>query len=150
VSEVVSMDVTSLFLKESIIKVCGKGNKERFVPLGERAKLELINYLKNSRNKLLKKYTTNALFINYRGDRMTRKGIWKNLKLALLNAGIYKKNITVHSLRHSFATHLLQNGADLRSVQTLLGHKNIITTEIYTHLNISHIKDSYKKYHSHG
>ena len=150
VSEATSLDLNDLYLQESLVKILGKGNKERLVPVGERAKNELIFYLKNARPLLLKKQPSiQAVFLNYRGQRLTRKGIWKNLKIAANLCGI-KKKFTIHTLRHSFATHLLQNGADIRGVQVLLGHKSINTTEIYTHLNLEHIKKTYQKFHSHS
>jgi len=148
VSEVSGLNVGSVYFKETILQVFGKGSKERYVPVGERALIELKNYLKNGRPLLEKKRkNTNALFLNFRGDRLSRKGIWKNLKEKAIIAGIDKEKITVHTLRHSFATHLLQNGADIRSIQELLGHKSIITTEIYTHLNMTQIKENYNKFH---
>ncbi|MBN2547009.1 MAG: tyrosine recombinase [Spirochaetes bacterium] len=150
VSEVSNLKISSIYFNESVLKVFGKGGKDRYVPIGERAVLELKNYLINSRNYFEKKQKNDYLFLNYRGERLTRKGIWKNLKHACILAGLIDKNFTVHSLRHSFATHLLQNGADLRSVQKLLGHKNIITTEIYTHLDVSHLRDAYDKFHIHS
>lgn len=150
VSEVSNLKISSLYLNESVLKVFGKGGKDRYVPIGERAVFELKNYLKNSRNYFEKKFKNDYLFLNYRGERLTRKGIWKNLKHACIIAGLDDKNFTVHTLRHSFATHLLQNGADLRSVQKLLGHKNIITTEIYTHLDVKHLRQAYDKYHIHS
>ena len=149
VSELSELNIGSVYFKDRLLKVFGKGSKERLVPIGERAINEIEFYIKNSRPFLLKKNKkTDALFLNFRGERLTRKGIWKNLKQAAKLAGI-KKNFSVHSLRHSFATHLVQNGADLRAIQMLLGHKNINTTEIYTHLDISNLKESYNKYHSH-
>jgi integrase/recombinase XerD len=149
VSEVSSLDVSSVYIKERLIKVFGKGSKERYTPVGEQAIKKLEEYLKNSRPILLKENKpTEALYLNFRGERLSRKGIWKNLKIAGMMTGV-KKNFSVHTLRHSFATHLIQNGADLRGVQELLGHKNITTTEIYTHLDLSFIKEVYKKYHSH-
>lgn len=147
VSEVASLNLSSIYLDESLVKVLGKGGKDRFVPLGERARKEIEKYLTCSRPKLLKK-KTDALFLNFRGERISRKGIWKNLKLACIKAGIDAKSITVHSLRHSFATHLLQNGADLRTVQALLGHANIITTEIYIHLDLDDLRDAYYRFNS--
>lgn len=151
VSEVSDLNVGSVYFKESILQVFGKGNKERYVPIGERAINELNNYLKNGRPFLEKdKKKTDALFLNYRGERLSRKGIWRNLKIAAILAGIKNKNFSVHTLRHSFATHLVQNGADISSVQSLLGHKNIVTTEIYTHLDMEHIRRVYNKYHTHS
>jgi integrase/recombinase XerD len=149
VSEVSDLDMSSVYFKERLLQVFGKGRKERYVPIGEQAILKLENYLKNSRSCLCKKdKPTNALFLNFRGERLGRKGIWKNLKICGKMAGI-KKKFSVHTLRHSFATHLVQNGADLRGVQALLGHENIATTEIYTHLDLSHIREVYRKFHSH-
>lgn len=150
VSEVSTLNITSIYHKEMILQVIGKGDKERYVPLSNRALNEINNYLQNARPRLLKKDKfIDALFLNYRGDRLTRKGIWKNLKKAALIAGLIPEKLTVHALRHSFATHLIQNGADLRSVQTLLGHKSILTTEIYTHLDVKHLEEAYSRYHSH-
>lgn len=151
VSELSSLNTDSLFLKESVLKVHGKGGKDRFVPIGERAVHELKNYLIKSRPFFVKNNKKcSSLFLNYRGERLTRKGIWKNLKSTAALAGIKNQSFTVHTLRHSFATHLLQNGADLRSVQKMLGHKSIVTTEIYTHLDLDHIKKVYDKFHIHS
>lgn len=151
VSEVSLLNVGSVYFKESILLVFGKGSKERYVPIGERAIKELKNYMTSARPLLVKKRKkSEALFLNYRGDRISRKGIWKNLKKALFSTDIEHKDISVHTLRHSFATHLIQNGADIRSVQALLGHKNIVTTEIYTHLNTEHLRKVYEKYHVHS
>lgn len=149
VSEISGLNIGSVYFKERVLQVFGKGSKERYVPIGERAITELENYLSKGRPFLVSKTKkTEALFLNFRGERLTRKGIWKNLKINAKLAGI-EKNFTVHSIRHSFATHLIQNGADLRGVQSLLGHKNISTTEIYTHLDLTYIKEIYQKFHSH-
>ncbi len=149
VSELCSLNLSSLYVKERVLQVIGKGSKERYVPIGERALDEINFYLKNSRPFLEKKNKkTEALFLNFRGDRISRKGIWKNLIINAKLAGI-EKHFSVHTLRHSFATHLIQNGADIRAVQMLLGHKSITTTEIYTHLDVEYLKESYKKFHSH-
>lgn len=149
VSELCSLNIDSIYAKERVLRVIGKGSKERYVPIGERALDEINFYLKNGR-PLLKKENKNieALFLNFRGDRITRKGVWKNLVINAKLCGI-EKHFSVHTLRHSFATHLIQNGADIRAVQMLLGHKSITTTEIYTHLDIEHLKEAYKKFHSH-
>lgn len=149
VSEISDLNIGNVYFKERILQVFGKGSKERYVPIGEKAIVEINNYLENGRPFLLKNKQSDALFLNFRGERLSRKGIWLNLKLNAALAGI-KKEITVHSLRHSFATHLIQNGADIRGVQALLGHKNISTTEIYTHLDLSNLKESYNKFHSHS
>lgn len=149
VSEACMLNISSLYLKERVLQVIGKGSKERYVPLGEKVINEINFYLKNSRPFLVKKNKkTEALFLNFRGDRITRKGIWKNLVINAKLAGI-ERHFSVHTLRHTFATHLIQNGASIRAVQMLLGHKNITTTEIYTHLSIEHLKEAYKKFHSH-
>ena len=149
VSELCSLDISSIYQKERVLRVIGKGSKERYVPIGERALDEINFYLKNARHLLEKNNKkTEALFLNFRGDRITRKGVWKNLVIHSKLAGI-KKHFSVHTLRHSFATHLIQNGADIRAVQLMLGHKSINTTEIYTHLDIQHLKEAYKKFHSH-
>ena len=129
VSEIVMLQMNDLFLK-SMIKVTGKGNKQRIIPIGRVAFALLERYLHSIRPNLNKK-NSNFVFLNYRGDPISRKGIWKNLKTHRLLSGI-EKDFTVHSLRHSFATHLIQNGADIRAVQHLLGHKHIMTTKLYS------------------
>ena len=147
VSEVSALNIGSVYFEESILQVFGKGSKERYVPIGQTALKELKKYLNHARPLLERKNKrSEALFLNFRGERLTRKGIWKNLKIAAGMVGIDISKFSVHSLRHSFATHLLQNGADIRSVLELLGHKSIVTTEIYTHLNMNHIKEVYNKY----
>lgn len=146
VSEVCGLDITDLYFEQNIVRVVGKGTKERYVPLGKRASSEIRFYLKYAYPLLDKGKSGGALFLNARGKRISRKGVWKNLKAAAALAGI-KKDFSVHTLRHSFATHLIQNGADIRGIQTLLGHKSINTTEIYTHLDLQHIRDAYDKYH---
>lgn len=146
VSEASGLNIEDIYFTERILRVLGKGSKERYLPLGERALLELQLYLEQGREVLLKKgKASNALFLNYRGDRLGRKGIWKNLKSAAAMAGI-KREFKVHTLRHSFATHLVQNGADIRGIQSLLGHSSINTTEIYTHLDMSNLEKSYDRY----
>lgn len=147
VSEVCGLDVSDLYFEENLLRVVGKGTKERYVPLGKRALDEVRFYLKFAYPLLHKGKSGGALFLNARGQRISRKGVWKNLKIAAGLAGI-KKDFSVHTLRHSFATHLIQNGADIRGIQTLLGHKSINTTEIYTHLDLRHVRDAYDKYHS--
>lgn len=144
VSEVTELKIGDIFFNDNLIKVTGKGDKQRLVPVGSNALFLLKEYLEKARGYFLKKKHSQFLFLNYRGDKLTRKGIWKNLKEAAAKAGIDEK-FTVHSLRHSFATHLIQNGADIRAVQSLLGHKNISTTEIYTHLDMKYVKEIYKK-----
>lgn len=144
VSEICDLTIDDIFIDEKLVKVTGKGDKQRFVPMGARAIQNITDYLEKSRPQLVKSIKQKALFLNFRGERITRKGIWKNLKQNMQLLGI-KKEVTVHTLRHSFATHLVQNGADIRYVQSFLGHKNINTTEIYTHLDMHYIKEIYDK-----
>lgn len=144
VSEICALNIEDIFFDERLVKVTGKGDKQRLVPMGMRAIQNINEYLNNGRSMLVKSIKQNALFLNFRGERITRKGIWKNLKAKMQLLGI-RKDVTVHTLRHSFATHLVQNGADIRYVQNFLGHKSINTTEIYTHLDMHHIKEIYDK-----
>jgi integrase/recombinase XerD len=146
VSELINLDVNSINTDLGYVRCVGKGSKERIIPLGNQAILSLNAYLKGARNKLLKNPKEYALFLNKHGRRLTRQGFWKILKNYAQQAGI-KKEITPHVLRHSFATHLLENGADLRSVQEMLGHVDVTTTQIYTHLNTNNIINIYKKSH---
>ena len=146
ISEVVNLDIDRVDIKEEFLLISGKGNKERVVPFGKRAKVLLEKYINEARPILMKKALTSALFLNYRGERLSRKGIWKMIKAYARQTGI-RKNIKPHTLRHSFATHLIQNGADLRMVQELLGHSDISTTQIYTHLDKGTLIDIHKKYH---
>lgn len=146
VSELLDLDLNSIDTELGYVRCMGKGSKERIIPLGNQAILSLNAYLNWGRNKLLKNPKEYALFLNQHGRRLTRQGFWKILKKYAHLAGI-KKEITPHILRHSFATHLLENGADLRSVQEMLGHVDVTTTQIYTHLNTSNIINIYKKSH---
>ncbi|WP_078432716.1 site-specific tyrosine recombinase XerD [Metabacillus halosaccharovorans] len=147
VSEMINLNLTDAHLTMGFIRCYGKGNKERIVPIGRTATDAIMNYVEGSRSKLMnKKEPTEALFINHHGKRITRQGFWKNLKKIALEANI-KNEITPHTLRHSFATHLLENGADLRAVQEMLGHSDISTTQIYTHVTKSRLKDVYNQFH---
>ena len=146
VSEVVELKTVSVNFKSRYILVVGKGNKERIVPFGDKAEKLLAEYVNRSRNVLLKNRISDALFLNFRGEPLSRKGIWKIIKECARKTGI-KKNIKPHILRHSFGTHLVQNGADLRSVQELMGHSDISTTQIYTHLDKGTLVDIHKKSH---
>lgn len=147
VTELVTLKVSDLHLTMGFVRCLGKGSKERIVPLGDVAKQALENYLQNSRHILLKNQTgIDALFLNQHGRPLSRQGFWKILKTVARNAGI-TKNLTPHMLRHSFATHLLENGADLRAVQEMLGHADISTTQIYTHVTQARLKDIYKEFH---
>ena len=149
VSELVNLKLSNIFFKENIIKVIGKGNKERFVPLGEIASCEMKIYI-NDRNRLkIDSKSSDILFLNRYGRRLTRSMIFKIISDASKRIGLDKK-ISPHTLRHSFATHLIKNGADLRTIQMILGHESITTTEIYTHLDTLHLEEVLKKYHPRG
>ncbi|WP_366922421.1 site-specific tyrosine recombinase XerD [Metallumcola ferriviriculae] len=146
VSELMALDVPHLNLELGFVRCFGKGAKERIVPMGSVAARCLNEYLEKGRNKLIKHFDEPALFVNQHGRRLTRQGFWKLLKKYAVDAGI-NKDIAPHTLRHSFATHLLENGADLRAVQEMLGHADITTTQIYTHLTKSRIKEVYDETH---
>ncbi len=145
VSELISLDTYDLDFINCVIRIKGKGRKERIVPLGEYSIYYLKLYLEK-RDTMLKKMSCNALFLNNHGKRMTRQGFFKNLKTILKKQDL-DENISPHTLRHSFATHLLKRGADLRSIQELLGHSDIATTKIYTHVSDDKVSQDYKKYH---
>ena len=149
VSELVNLKLSNIFFKENIIKVIGKGNKERFVPLGEIASNEMKIYI-NNRNRLkIDSKSSDILFLNRYGRGLTRSMIFKIISDTSKRVGLDKK-ISPHTLRHSFATHLIKNGADLRTIQLILGHESITTTEIYTHLDTLHLEEVLKKYHPRG
>jgi len=149
VSELTSLQKSAINLNSGYLKVFGKGSRERFVPMGKFA-IEAINYyLENARNVLIKGKSSSYLFIGQGGNQLTRQAIWKQVKTYTKKAGI-KKNISPHILRHSFATHLLEGGADLRSVQIMLGHADLSTTQIYTHVTGSELKKAQKNYHPRG
>lgn len=145
VSELISLTLHSVDLENCVIRLVGKGNKERIVPIGEYTIQYLKNYLE-IRHKLIKGYSTEALFLNNHGKEMTRQGFFKVLK-KLLHEKQLNENISPHTLRHSFATHLLNYGADLRSIQIMLGHSDIATTKIYTHISRDKIQKEYHEYH---
>ncbi len=144
VSEITNMRLNDVNFQEKMIKCFGKGNKQRFVPMGEYATNYLFEYLKVRKNPKNKE-DANYLFLNKQGKRVNRQFIYKMVKKYALKAGI-NKNVTPHTIRHSFATHLLNNGANLREVQLLLGHEDIKTTQIYTHLSKSKLISDYDKY----
>src|SRR5699024_301605 len=147
VSELATLKVSDLHMTMGFLRCYGKGAKERIVPLGELAKKATEKYLNQARTHLIRKHQTeNTLFVNHHGRPLTRQGIWKILHKSCKEAGIHKR-ITPHTLRHSFASHLLENGADLRSVQEMLGHSDITTTQIYTHVTKTRLKDIYQSYH---
>lgn len=146
VSELIGLNVGDVNMEEKYIRCLGKGAKERIVPLGRIAAGFLQDYTDRGRGKLTRGKATPALFLNRLGKRLTRQGFWKIIKKYARHGGITKE-ITPHTLRHSFATHLLENGADLRSVQELLGHADITTTQIYTHLTRSRLKEVYRQAH---
>ena len=146
VSELVSLNLNDINTGECYVRCFGKGNKERIVPIYPQAAQVVETYIKDVRPQIVRSSEEKALFLNQRGDRLTRQGLWQILKAYAKSAGLGKR-VTPHTLRHSFATHMLSGGADLRSVQELLGHANISTTQIYTHLTSEHIRSSYDKAH---
>lgn len=146
VSELVNLEINNIDIEEGMVRCFGKGNKERIIPIGDVALKYIKIYLENYRDSLKKKYLCDKLFLNNHGKSMTRQGFSKILK-AIATKQKINKNITPHMLRHSFATHLLNNGADLRSIQIMLGHSNLSTTQIYTNVNNETLKENYELFH---
>lgn len=146
VSELIGLKLNDVNFEHGFVIVYGKGSKERIVPMGDKAKNKLLDYLRDSRPTLLKSREAKTLFVTRRGKGMTRQGFWKIIKNYALKGGVNKK-ISPHTLRHSFATHLLERGADLRTIQVMLGHSDISTTQIYTHVESERLKEIHKKYH---
>ena len=147
VSELINLTISNLFFKEKIIKVIGKGNKQRLIPMGDYSRKHLIDYINNNRcyGKINPKFS-DVVFLNRNGKKLTRAMIFTLIKNFGLKAGI-SKNISPHTLRHSFATHLLENGADLRTIQVMMGHESITTTEIYAHMDTKYLKTVMKNFH---
>ena len=146
VSELINLKLSNIFFKENIMKITGKGNKERFVPIGNIASSEIKVYLKIRNKNIIDSKFSDIVFLNRYGRGLTRSMIFKIISDSYKRVGLDKK-ISPHTLRHSFATHLLKNGADLRTIQLILGHESITTTEIYTHLDTNHLEDVLKKFH---
>jgi integrase/recombinase XerD len=146
VSELTDLQLQQIHFDAGYLVVRGKGDKERLVPMGEWAAEALTTYLQEGRPSLLKKGFSQEVFLNHHGGKLSRQGVWKIMKSYAVQAGI-QQNLTPHMLRHSFATHLLENGVDLRSLQTMLGHVDISTTQIYTHVARARLKEIHEKYH---
>jgi len=146
VSELVSLNIGDVNLEAGFVRCLGKGSKERVIPIHQEAARSIKEYLVEARPRLLRDEEEEALFLNRRGERLTRQGFWLILKTYAKMADI-KKEVTPHTLRHSFATHVLSGGADLRAVQELLGHANISSTQIYTHLTSEHVRQAYERAH---
>ncbi|HEY5682200.1 MAG TPA: site-specific tyrosine recombinase XerD [Sulfuricaulis sp.] len=149
VSELVGLTLSQVNLTQGVVRVIGKGNKERLVPLGEEAVEWISRYLSEGRAYLVRRRSTEALFATARGGPMTRQAYWHNLKTHTRRAGIQSK-LSPHTLRHAFATHLLNHGADLRVVQMLLGHADLSTTQIYTHVAQARLKTLHEQHHPRG
>jgi integrase/recombinase XerD len=149
VSEIITLTMNSINWQVGYLVVMGKGGKERIVPIGRSAYNFLSEYVNQGRPKFMKGQKTNILFLNRSGNGLTRQGFWKIVKRYVLRAGLNKK-VHPHTFRHSFASHLLEGGADLRSVQIMLGHADIATTQIYTHITRERLKSIHKRYHPRG
>ena len=149
VSELIHMKVQDINFNACFVKVFGKGSRERVVPIGSHARERSLDWLERGRPLLLKNQTSKYLFVARAGKPMTRQGFWKIIKKYARIAGI-PTNVYPHSFRHAFATHLLEGGADLRSVQTMLGHSDISTTQIYTHVSSTYLTEMHKKFHPRG
>lgn len=150
VSELLNLKVNDLFFDDEVIRVFGKGSKERLIPIGSSAVKWINEYLLKSRPLLMKKIRSeNYLFLNSRSSKLSRMGIWKIIDRYVQEANI-SKDVHPHTFRHSFATHLIEGGADLRAVQEMLGHADISTTQIYTHIDRDYIKQVHKQYHPRG
>lgn len=146
VSELASFTYEQLYAEEEMVRIFGKGSKERLVPIGQVALRWIARYYETDRPAFVHKLTDSTVFLNARGGALSRMGIWKILQKYVALAGI-EKSISPHTFRHSFATHLLEGGADLRTVQEMLGHANIVTTEIYTHVDREYLKSVHRSFH---
>lgn len=146
VSELISLDIEDVNTLDGDVRCFGKGHKERIIPIHQQAATIIEQYVHDARPHLAHNKNEKALFLNRRGERLTRQGFWQILKQYAKQAGLTVP-VTPHTLRHSFATHMLSGGADLRAVQELLGHANISTTQVYTHLTTEHIRNTYEKSH---
>jgi len=146
VSELVSLNVEDVNTSSGDVRCFGKGHKERIIPIHQTAVAAVERYVGEARPRLLRRDDERAMFLNHRGERLTRQGFWQILKQYARAAGL-EGEVTPHTLRHSFATHMLSGGADLRAVQELLGHANISTTQVYTHLTTEHVRRAYEKSH---
>jgi len=149
ISELTGLDIEDMDLVDMEMRVLGKGSRERVVPIGDAAASALRRYVGSGRPKMARSASQRAVFINQRGGRLTRQGAWELVKKYAGRVGLEKK-MTPHTLRHSYATHLLENGADLRYIQELLGHASISTTQIYTHVSKERIRESYLRAHPHA
>ncbi|GAB6141210.1 site-specific tyrosine recombinase XerD [Methylosoma difficile] len=149
VSELVNLKFEQVSFRQGVLRVTGKGDKERLVPVGEEAMLWLEKYISQARSTILSGRQSDYLFVTRRGGAMTRQSFWHIIKRYAKKAGIYKA-LSPHTLRHAFATHLLNHGADLRVVQLLLGHSDLSTTQIYTHIARERLKDLHSKFHPRG
>lgn len=150
VSELINLPIDNIDLHEGYLKCIGKGSKERIIPVGRKAQRSVKKYIDVVRSKYISRGNSNMLFITRLGKRYTRQGIWKTIKKYAGLMGGLNKDITVHTLRHCFATHLLSHGADLRSVQEMLGHVDISTTQIYTHIDRARLREVHQKFHPRG
>lgn len=149
VSELTNLKLQNVLLDEKIVRVTGKGGKERIIPFNEYAEKYLLMYLYEVRPKILKRRGEDRVFLNLRGTPISRISVWKSLKEYAIKAGI-SKNLYPHILRHTFATHMLKNGCDLRTLQIFLGHSSMMTTQIYTHLDKDYLREVHRKFHPRG
>lgn len=150
VSELVGLARHQVNLKRGVVQVVGKGGRERLVPMGEEAADWIRRYLDEARSELVKRRASDALFVSTRGGTMTRQQFWQRLKLHARSAGLKPASLSPHTLRHAFATHLIEHGADLRAVQMLLGHSDLSTTQIYTHVARERLKSLHAQHHPRG